>query len=258
MIHTVTASDVVAVGVTGRGPTVLAVHGAAGASDVWDELVARCPDLRFVRPDLRGFGRTPRGAAPSTFDELVDDLAAVCEALCDGPTWVVGFSFGGWLAVRLAERRPDLVAGLVLVGAPLRADPALHGPFTEVLRRIAADGFVAEDLVTPFLGLWFSEAYRAAEPRVVAAARDQLTHGDPEAVARMVRWHLDGPDLRATAARLAVPVVPIVGDDERIVDVEALRAAFGGVRVVPDCGHLVPLEQPDALARWVREAVTRG
>ena len=72
----------------------------------------------MLAPDLLGHGRSS-WAAPWTIDANVAALAALLEAEAAGPVVVVGHSFGGAVALRLAAARPDLVDGLVLL------DPAV-------------------------------------------------------------------------------------------------------------------------------------
>lgn len=98
-------------------PAVLAMHGWQRNARDFDWLLAT--DIPTVAIDLPGFGQT---RLPSSEWGTPDYAVAVAQAL-DSRGWtglvLAGHSFGGRVAVRLAARRPDLVAGLVLTGAPL-------------------------------------------------------------------------------------------------------------------------------------------
>lgn len=72
------------------------------------------PTARVVAYDRAGIGLSDP-TSPVTLDGQVEDLTAVLEACGDGPCVVAGHSWGGLLAQLVALRRPDLVAGLVLV-----------------------------------------------------------------------------------------------------------------------------------------------
>ena len=102
--------------VGGEGEPLLLLHGLAGSTGNWVELL---PDLlkryRVLAVDLPGHagsGRLPRGASTADFAAVA---AAVLEAEAPGPALVAGHSFGGLVALRLARSRPELVRGLLLV-----------------------------------------------------------------------------------------------------------------------------------------------
>ena len=98
---------------------MLAIHGLTGHGKRWQTLAcAHLPDVAIAAPDLLGHGRSS-WAAPWTLDANAAALAELLESDGDGPVLVVGHSFGGAVALRLAAVRPDLVAGLVLL------DPAV-------------------------------------------------------------------------------------------------------------------------------------
>ena len=117
------------------GPTqILAIHGLTGHGRRWEPLANRhLPEFAITAPDLLGHGRSSWDA-PWTIDDNVAALAAVLDADSTGPgtsrrfarpgVTVVGHSFGGAIALSLAERRPDLVAALVLLDPAVGLDGA--------------------------------------------------------------------------------------------------------------------------------------
>ena len=112
-------------------PTVVLEAGISGSSVSWrpvqKELARR---TRVLAYDRAGYGWSGPASAPRTMDRLCDELAAMLEASgARGPYVLVGHSFGGLLLRHFAARRPDLVAGLVLVD-PL--EPFEWWPLTEI------------------------------------------------------------------------------------------------------------------------------
>jgi pimeloyl-ACP methyl ester carboxylesterase len=114
------------------GRTVLALHGLNGHGGRLADLGARL-GYRLVCPDLRGHGRSP-GDPPWHLDQVVSDLVALS---LPGPLDVIGYSFGGFVAVALAARRPDLVDRLALL------DPSI-GLAPEFVAAIAANALKVE------------------------------------------------------------------------------------------------------------------
>jgi lipase len=101
-------------------PDVLAVHGLTGHGQRWQTLATRhLADIAVAAPDLLGHGRST-WAAPWT----IDANAAALADLLDAPAVVVGHSFGGAIALRLAASRPDLVSALVLLDPAVGLDGA--------------------------------------------------------------------------------------------------------------------------------------
>jgi lipase len=107
------------------GPTqILAIHGLTGHGRRWQPLADRhLPEYAIAAPDLLGHGRSSWDA-PWTIDANVAALAAVLDADATGPVTVVGHSFGGAIALSLAQTRPDLVAALVLLDPAVSLDGA--------------------------------------------------------------------------------------------------------------------------------------
>lgn len=94
-------------------PTLLLLHGWTANADLqfftaYEELAER---YSFVAPDHRGHGRGMR--ARFTLEDAADDAAALVRQLGVGPVVLVGYSMGGPIALHLADRHRDLVAGIV-------------------------------------------------------------------------------------------------------------------------------------------------
>lgn len=105
----------------GSGPAVTFVHGLGASGRYWHTVRRELPDFAGVAPDLLGFGQSP-APADSVYD--VDAHLAALVPVLRQPSLVVAHSTGCLLAGALAARRPDLVRGLLLLGAPAFPDGA--------------------------------------------------------------------------------------------------------------------------------------
>jgi pimeloyl-ACP methyl ester carboxylesterase len=76
---------------------------------------AECNTRAFVRFDYFGHGASSGEFRNGTISRWRDDTLAVLDDLCDGPQVLVGSSMGGWVALLVAQARPDLVKALVLI-----------------------------------------------------------------------------------------------------------------------------------------------
>jgi pimeloyl-ACP methyl ester carboxylesterase len=244
--------------VGGAGEPLLLVHGLAGGSENWCELV---PDLvdryRVLAVDLPGHA----GSAPLPRGSAVEDFAAEVARVLDAEgverTLVAGHSFGGLVALRLAQARPELVRGLLLVSP---AGISTATPFVEALVVAAATvrpGRTAGRLRHRFAERawyrrvvfrpWFvSDAdalsTRAAHGLLAPHAR----HTDTKAAGRAM---VAGDPRRDLAVSCPVLVLWGARDAQLPVDdaVEYARRLRAKLRIVADCGHLVIVERPAAV-----------
>ena len=223
-------------------PTVVALHGwgrdrtdFAKALDGFDA----------ASVDLPGFGMTPAPDEPWGTEQYAERVVALLEEV-GRPVVLVGHSFGGRVAVRLAARRPGLVRSLVLTGAPIarldgpRRRPALGYRVVRWAHRV---GLVPEGLMERARQKYGSADYAAAE-----------------GVMRSILVRVLGEDYADDLARIDVPVALVWGRHDADVPVavaEAARDALADARlvVVPDAGHALPWQQPESLRDAIDKAV---
>src|SRR5579859_7153698 len=119
-------------------PPVLLLHGLGVGGSIWQAFARRLlPDLAAVAPDLRGHGQSDAPASGYTPADYAGDLIELIEDqdwLNPRPVRVVGHSLGALVALALADLRPDLVRGLVLLDPPL--DPDLRNPEVASVSRL--------------------------------------------------------------------------------------------------------------------------
>ena len=244
--------------VGGEGEPLLLLHGLAGSSGNWIELL---PDLvkryRVMAVDLPGHagsGALPRGASTADFAAVA---AAVLEAEGLAPALVAGHSFGGLVALRLAQSRPDLVRGLLLVS------PAGIGTATRVARAITLTSTTIRPgrMVALFrhryaerawyrravFRPWFVSDAVALTPRATLGLLDaQREHTDTKTAARA----MGADDPRRDLGTISCPAVVLWGARDAQLPVgdgfEYARRLGAKLRVVADCGHLVIVERPGA------------
>jgi pimeloyl-ACP methyl ester carboxylesterase len=104
--------------VRGDGPAVVLLHGGFSGAAAWS---AQAPALagagfRVHVPERRGHAHTPDVDAPLTYDVMTEDTIAYLDVVVGGPAHLVGWSDGAVVALLAAQRRPDLVRRIVLMG----------------------------------------------------------------------------------------------------------------------------------------------
>jgi pimeloyl-ACP methyl ester carboxylesterase len=205
---------------------------------------------RTIRIDGPGFGRSdaPRGEVQP--DVYADVVLEVLDELGLEKAFVGGCSWGGQIAAHVGAQAPARVRGVLIMNAPL--GPSLGGHAFEVwgTELFGASEFwgrgVARSMCSP--------ASRRAHPERVRAFASAFTRFDKAAAAITVRTVLTRfPGLGEVLPRLAVPTTILMGAEDRLYPVERMRpfaalAPTAKLEVVPSCGHLAPLEAPEAVA----------
>lgn len=104
----------------GAGEPLVLVHGSWGDHHNWDSVVPGLSTRFHVATyDRRGHSRSERPPGQGRIEQDVADLAALIEYLFNGPSHVIGNSFGAAIALRLASQRPELIRSLVVHEPPL-------------------------------------------------------------------------------------------------------------------------------------------
>lgn len=210
---------------TGNTPaSIVALHGWGRTGIDFAPIVA---GHDAVAVHFAGFGITP--APPSAWGspEYAADLVDALREF--GPTVIVGHSFGGRVAVRLAAEHPELVKGLVLTGVPLlrlQAPPKAATSY-RLVRWLAKRGLVSQTTLEAQRRKHGSADYRAAQ-----------------GVMRDVMVKVVGEDYRDDLARITAPVRMVWGEHDTSAPADAGQAAselIAGARfrVVPGAGHLL-------------------
>jgi pimeloyl-ACP methyl ester carboxylesterase len=109
----------------GQGPVVVMVHGNMSSSVHYEPLITRIKDkYRCIAVDLRGFGDSSYNNRFDTLEELADDVAAFTDALGIDSFYLIGWSNGGGVSLRLCAKYPEKVKKFFdIEGAGLKGYP---------------------------------------------------------------------------------------------------------------------------------------
>ncbi len=243
----------------GSGRPLLLVHGWGVAGACFEPLARALEgEWRLVVPDLRGHGDSPPIGAEQGFPTLVEDVAALIEALDLREVVVVGWSMGALLAWALTQHDPQQrLAGLVtidMVPRLLNDDSWPHG------LRAGQDGSVYDEVARRMLESWPSFT-RIFVPRIFAIG----THGqrrelaewlirmgegnDPSSMARLWRSMVE-QDLRDTLRAIELPSLVVYGEQSQLYkpaasEWVAAQLPAARLRAFARSGHAPHLEEPE-------------
>jgi pimeloyl-ACP methyl ester carboxylesterase len=246
----------------GDGVPIVMFHGYADSADTWRQMLALLArkGRRAIAVDLPGFGTAERLTADPILPQLDEFAAAATRYLAGRPrrrVIAIGNSLGGCVSLRLAERHPDWLAGVVGVAPAglemtrllylVQRDPVLHSllalptPVPALILRAAVARLYRQ--------LAFAHAGRI-DPRVISAFT--WHHRRRSRVAQYLdSAHRMLPELRAPfeLERIIAPVLLVWGDRDRLVfhrGAEKLLAAVADSRLelLHDVGHCPQVEAP--------------
>lgn len=246
----------VAYDLQGDGFPILFVHGFPLDRTVWRQIMATLTGWRRIAPDLRGMGLSD---VPNHYSmaEYADDLAALLDALSAPKAVVCGLSMGGYIAFEMLRRHRDRVRALILCNTRTEADSEdgkrRRNEMIALVQRQGAGALA--DLMLPQL---LAPASLRVMPAVVEHVRTMVTGTPPAGVIGALEAMRDRLDSSAMLATIDLPTLVIAGRDDQLIPTAASRKladAIPGAQftLIPDAGHLCPLEQPVATSRVISE-----
>jgi pimeloyl-ACP methyl ester carboxylesterase len=257
----------------GSGEVLLLIHGMAGSSDAWRELIPRlAKKYRVVAPDLLGHGQSVKPRGDYSLGAFAVSLRDLLDELGIAQATIVGHSLGGGVAMQFLYQHPDYCERLILISSG-----GLGTDVGFILRLLSAPGaeFVLPIIApSPVLkagnkiGSWFSSTGmrnpRASEIwRAYSSFSDRPTR---EAFLRTLRSVVDYRGQAVSAlnrlhVRSELPTLAIWGEDDEIIPVEHGHAAMaarpgGRLEVLPGVGHFAHVEAPTEVADIIDDFIT--
>jgi Predicted hydrolases or acyltransferases (alpha/beta hydrolase superfamily) len=215
--------------------------------------------FRHQIPMLWKYG--PVHICDHTQDETVSALAQ--RILQEAPPRfvLIGFSLGGFVAFELWRHAPERIAGLVLMSTSARPESEKEREVRESRVNVARNDDYAK--IPPLHFAKNVHPIRQTDDHLRAEHRQMTLDCGMSAYLRQQAAIGSRPDSRDTLATITCPTLVLVGDTDFITPPDHAREIaehIQGARlvVIPNCGHLAPLEQPEqvntALEAW-REGV---
>ena len=245
----------------GDGPPVALGHGFVGDGiSTWaNQIEALSRDFTVVAWDAPGAGRS--GDPPGGFRaaDFADCWVALLDALGFTRAHLVGASFGGIVALAVADRHPMLPSSLTLVGGYAGWRGSLPGE--EVDERLSYCLRVSELPGEDFARALTPSMFSAAAPESAVAAFSASMHSfSPAGFRTMARASAEA-DLRHVLPGISVPTLLVYGDQDTrapLTVAEHLHSTIPDSQLVvlPGVGHACPVEAPDAVSHELGEFLT--
>ncbi len=248
----------------GRGLPILFVHGFPLDHSMWRyQLEALGDQFRVLAPDLPGFGAS---SGLSTTVMRMEDFADVLAGLLDTlevtePVVYCGLSMGGYIAWQFWRRHGHRLRGLILCDTRAAAD----APDVAEQRRVNAERVLREGpgfFVDMMLSRLFSAGFLSKSGPVLDEMRRTMMSTPPETIAAVLRGMAERADARQWLGEIRLPCLLVVGEDDILSppsEMEAMATALPESKlvVIPEAGHLAPLENPEAVSAAIRDFLSQ-
>jgi 3-oxoadipate enol-lactonase len=237
---------------SGAGPVLVLLHGILSDNSSWYSLVpALAARHRVLLIDGPGHGQSDPAPAGVTLEAYTEAIAEVLDAKGVDDAVFIGLSLGGMVAQRLALQHPGRVRGLLLLGT------TADGPTWAVRARFWLTGNLigrfgmAAPLRKNLAGWVFPPEFLARRPDMHDLMAARYAAWDARKTRRVFEGLFKVQGIREDLVRVSAPTLVMVGALDRVAPPafsEAIARAIPGARLVvmPDIGHVVPIEAPEA------------
>ncbi|MEJ1969421.1 MAG: alpha/beta fold hydrolase [Rhizomicrobium sp.] len=229
-------------------PVLLLLPGMLCDAASWAAQVAALADI--CEPRVAAFGDA-------------DSIAAMADAaLADAPDSfaLAGHSMGGRVAQAVYRRAPQRVTKLALLATDFRGHADAAARAAEAARRDGMLARVAAVGLAEFARFWARQVVspsRLDDAPLLAAVADMMARHTPAQLAAQTLAGLTRPDFADLLPRIACPTLLVAGDEDTLRPVSVHREMAeliprNSLTVLPHCGHMVAMENPDAVSAAMR------
>jgi 3-oxoadipate enol-lactonase len=232
---------------SGKGPFLFLLHSLLSDRASFDAVVPRLSQsFRVVVPELPGFGGSQAisGGLAAVADRMAE---ALTDAAGGDDVFALGNGYGGFVALQMAIRHPDVVTKLILADCGAAFSEEGRAAFRNMAAASQANGLsVITDVAMRRL---FAPEFQAQHPDLMHDRREAFLRTDPE-VFRAACDALAELDLRPELSKVKVPVLVLVGEHDEATPPPMSRELAAGLphahlNIIPGCAHVPQLQSPE-------------
>jgi pimeloyl-ACP methyl ester carboxylesterase len=229
--------------------TIMFAHGFLFSCRMFDAQVAALKDrYRCIAYDFRGQGQSEVTADGYDMETLYEDATELIEALNAAPCHFVGLSMGGFIGMRLAARRPQLIKSLILMETSADPEPnQMRYRMMSFATRLVGLRPLAAPTTKILMGQKFLNDPARRQEREIWTER--LVSGNPVGVRRALSGVIDRKPIYDEISNITTPTLILVGDQD-VATVpaksERIHGQIAGSKlvIIPGAGHSSAIEEP--------------
>jgi 3-oxoadipate enol-lactonase len=243
---------------TGEGPPLILLHSLLSDRASFDAIVPVLSHaFRVVVPELPGFGLSP--AVSGGLADIAERMAAAVKDAAGGEQPIVlGNGYGGFVALQMAIRHPQIAAKFILADCGAAFSEPGRQAFRNMAAASEAKGLAA--ITDVAMRRLFAPEFQEAHPDLMADRRAAFLRTDPD-VFRAACAALAELDLRPELGKVTVPVLVLVGEHDEATPPPMSHELAAGLsnaqlKIIAGCAHVPQLQAPkdflDAIGDFLR------
>jgi len=234
----------------GSGIPLVFIHAFPLSRQMWKyNAPALSRNFQFIVADMPGFGGSPLEREESSMEYMADQLADTLKTIGISQKIILtGVSMGGYVCFQFFRKYSALLRGLLLVST--RATPDTEQARAKRLENIqlVRDKGISP-LVEIMLGQFFGETAKKAGLQCIPEARQWMEMARPEGVIAALKGMASRPDSTPLLSGINIPALVLAGQEDKLAPQAEMEGMARQIpqsefQVVPQAGHLLPLEKP--------------
>jgi 3-oxoadipate enol-lactonase len=239
-------------------PVIIFIHGFPLNKSIWDnQMDALKEHYRVIAYDIRGHGNSDAGNEDFSIELFVNDLMVFMNMLKIEKASLCGLSMGGYIALNAIEKYPERFTSLVLSDTTCKADSAeAKEKRTKDIRNILENGVVkyAEDSAKNLFTLNSFKVKKAE----VNSVKEMISSTTEQSICCTLLALASRNETCSTLSKINVPVLLMVGEDDKITPPEALinmhvKIKDSNLQIIENAAHLSNLENPEAFNEHLKK-----
>jgi pimeloyl-ACP methyl ester carboxylesterase len=237
---------------TGRGNTIVLLHGFGENSEIWNRQVAAlAKDYRLIVPDLPGSGKSTMLSIPATIDAYASAIHALLDHLSVDHCIILGHSMGGYITLAYAEAYPEKLLGWGLIHSTAFADTEEkkinRQRGIELMQQYGAFSFLRNTI--PNL---FAEDFKKQYPHVLHELIEAAKAFSAEACCSYYKAMQERPDRTHVLSGSKTPVLFVLGTEDVAAPLNDVLQqvhlpATAYIHILEHVGHMGMLEATEAV-----------
>jgi 3-oxoadipate enol-lactonase len=258
------ANGTVNVSESGNGPLIVLFHSLLADRASFDRITpSLSKSFRVVVPELPGFGKSQAvtGGLEAVADRMADAIRDYAQY---GDALVLGNGYGGFVALQMAIRHPNLLKKLVLADCGACFSEPGRQAFRNMASAVKAKGLSA--ITDVAMRRLFAPEFQEKNPELMRERREAFLQTD-ETVFQSACEALASLDLRPKLDKMKVPTFVLVGEQDEATPPPmshelAAQLPNAKLRILGGCAHVPQLQDPEAflaaIERFIRETTNES
>jgi len=235
---------------------IIFIHGFPYDSSMWEQQIEALKQTHYcISYDIRGLGKSAVGNGQFTMETFADDVFAIIDDYKLERPVICGLSMGGYLSFRLLERDQNKFKAAIFCDTkPVADNNAGKLKRCASIKKIETEG--VEKFVKDFIPTCFSLGFMKREAVKFNYIIEKAALASPLGVKGAQLAMLSRTDSVHFLPEIKIPVLVLSGEFDKMTSPEDMRAIADQIpgaafKVIPDAGHMTPIENPDAFNKAI-------